>query len=113
MSLDFQLQEPPCPHCGRYEVLLDRNITHNLGRMAQEAGIYECLWRPNESGYRTASDIVAILETGVAKLRAAPGEFSQFNPPNGWGSYVELVAFASEVLDRCKEHPAALIWTCR
>lgn len=32
------------------ETLYSRNITHNLGRMAQAAGIYECLWRPEEHG---------------------------------------------------------------
>lgn len=28
--------------------LFSANITHNLGRMASEAGIYEALWRPGE-----------------------------------------------------------------
>ena len=35
------------------------NITHNLNRMAMEAGIYECLWRPDEHGITKAAQIIA------------------------------------------------------
>lgn len=31
------------------------NITHNLGRMAKEAGIYQHLWRPEEIGVTKAA----------------------------------------------------------
>lgn len=34
------------------------NITHNLGKMADEAGIYEALWRPHrlKEGYDIPED---------------------------------------------------------
>lgn len=53
MSLDVYLYETGmCPHCGG-EVsggnsVYSSNITHNLGAMAHEAGIYLACWRPGE-----------------------------------------------------------------
>ena len=44
MSLDIYLIPPRCEHCGERGEGYDANITHNLGRMASEAGIYEVLW---------------------------------------------------------------------
>ena len=34
------------------------NITHNLGLMAEEAGIYQPLWRPEELGIKTAAGLI-------------------------------------------------------
>ena len=46
------------------ETVYDANITHNLGKMAGEAGIYEALWRPEEIDKTKASEIVELLEKG-------------------------------------------------
>lgn len=65
MSLDVALYGPerdqPCRcTCGHEHArrerpcLYDANITHNLNRMADEAGIYEHVWRPEEIGVTTA-----------------------------------------------------------
>ena len=43
MSLDIDLIETS-PHS-----VFDANITHNLGKMAGEAGIYEALWHPERT----------------------------------------------------------------
>jgi hypothetical protein len=60
MSLDVYLYGPPetadcqCPHCDnrhtreRREEYFSANITHNLNRMAGEAGVYLACWRPGE-----------------------------------------------------------------
>jgi hypothetical protein len=37
-------------------------IPHNLTPMADAAGVYEALWRPDERGWTTAKDITPILE---------------------------------------------------
>ena len=89
------------------------NITHNLNKMAAEAGVYEALWRPDEHGYTHARDIIPILEEGLAKLRANPEHYEQFNPANGWGSYVGLVAFVRDYLNACKENPDATVEVSR
>lgn len=85
------------------------NITHNLGKMAAEAGIYEALWHPNENGIRVASEMINFLEDGLAKLRAQPDHFRQFNSPNGWGLYDSFVPFVEDVLSACREHPNAKV----
>jgi hypothetical protein len=89
------------------------NITHNLNKMAAEAGIYEALWRPDEHGYTHARDIIPILEEGLAKLCANPEHYEKFNPENGWGSYVGLKVFVREYLEACRANPDAEVEVSR
>jgi len=103
MSLDFYLTA-----LRRTEVF-SGNVTHNLGEMAKAAGIYRCLWRPQENGYQYAEEIIEPLEKGLALLRSDPERFKKFNPPNGWGSYEVLVHFVENCLQACKENPDAEI----
>jgi hypothetical protein len=42
MSLDVYLTAI------RPTTVFDLNITHNLGEMARQANLYQCLWRPEE-----------------------------------------------------------------
>jgi hypothetical protein len=88
-------------------VAFDANITGNLGKMADEAGIYECLWNPAPNS--RASELVATLEVGLIRLKLNPEYFKQFNPPNEWGSYESLVKFVEEYLRACKRYPNALV----
>ena len=83
------------------------NITHNLGRMASAAGIYEPLWRPEEVGIRKAAQLVEPLERGLALLKADPAEFEALNSPNGWGKYEHFVPFVEKYLAACRENPDA------
>ena len=89
------------------------NITHNLNKMAGEAGIYEALWRPEEIGKTKASEIVELLEKGLADLKARPEHFEKFNSPNGWGMYEHFVPFVEKYLEACKEYPDAIIIVSR
>ena len=89
------------------------NITHNLGQMAREAGIYEALWRPEEINVTTAEQLVPLLETGLEKLKADPIRFRRFNPENGWGNYEGLVKFVEKYLEACIENPDAEVRVCR
>lgn len=104
MSLDFYLEE---------RVLTDvfsANITHNLGDMAREAGIYDALWHPERIGEVVlAHEIIQVLERGLAELKADPERFQKFDSPNGWGLYKHFVPFVEEVLAACKEHPEARV----
>lgn len=94
-------------------VLYDANITHNLNKMAMEAGIYEALWRPEEIGCSQAKDIIAIVEEGLKKLKDDPYHYKKFDSPNGWGTYVHFVPFVEKYLNACKEHPLAMIYVSR
>ena len=89
------------------------NITHNLNKMAREAGIYEALWRPEEIGKTKASEIVELLEKGLTDLKARPKHFEKFNSPNGWGMYEHFVPFVEKYLEACKEYPVAIIGVSR
>ena len=85
--------------------IYERNITHNLNKMATEAGIYEHLWRPDEIGITKAVDLIAPLRSGLALLKADPERFKAFNPSNGWGSYEGLVGMVEDYLAACEENP--------
>ncbi len=96
-------------HTKEDEYVYDANITHNLGEMAGEAGIYKALWRPEEINKEKAEDIIELLEVGLSDLKARPEHFEQFNSPNGWGMYENFVPFVEKYLNACKEYPKSLI----
>lgn len=93
--------------------LYQANITHNLGQMAKEAGIYSCLWRPEEHGMKYACNIIAPLSAGLALLATEKARFEAFNAPNGWGKWEHFVLFCAEYLQACRDDPDALIEACR
>ncbi len=153
MSLDFYLEGPErdidceCNGCGNKhthretEEFFSKNITHNLGRMASEAGVYMPLWRPTQfvattedreriaaieadGGWHKAReyertlrhakgrDLVDALRKGLADLKARPEHYEQFNAVNGWGLYKHFVPFVEECLAACEEHPDADARAC-
>ena len=83
------------------------NITHNLNKMAEEAGIYEHLWRPDEIGITKAEQLIDPLREGLAKLKAEPERFKKFNATNGWGLYEHLVPWVEKYLQACEANPDA------
>jgi len=85
------------------------NITHNLNTMAEAAGIYKHLWRPEELGIKTARELIAPLEAGLALLEGDPEWFDKFNAGNGWGKRVNLVRFVRAYLAACREYPDATV----
>ena len=93
----------------RGEELFYRNITHNLNKMASEAGVYKALWRPEELGIDMAVDLIPLLEAGRRTLVADPDYFKTFNPHNGWGTYENLVVFITKYLEACMKYPNATI----
>lgn len=111
MSLDVSLYTKN--EAGDIECVFDANITHNLAEMADKAGIYYALWRPEEIPANKASDIVDILERGLADLKARPEYFEQFNASNGWGKYDRFLPWVEEYLDACKSYPDAEISVSR
>lgn len=140
MSLDVSLlgeeTDVVCRCCGvthrEKEELFSANITHNLGKMAGKAGIYEALWRPYRldsrfvpmEDYRQewefedntvikAKDISWIIEKGLKDLEARPDYFKKFDSPNGWGLYVHFVPFVKNYLNALKRYPEATVKTSR
>lgn len=110
MSLDFSLYYI----CDNNEIeVFSANITHNLNKMAMEAGIYECLWRPDEHKIIFAKNIIHSLEEGLKKLKNKPEYYKQFNAENGWGLYEHFVPFVESVLEACNKYPNAMIKVSR
>lgn len=95
------------------EWVYSENITHNLGEMAEAAGIYHALWRPEEIRITTAYQLIEPLEYGLNKLRDNPTYYRKYNAPNGWGKYEHLVEFVEKYLAACKRYPTATIRVSR
>lgn len=108
MSLDIDLR-----HCETGEYLYETNITHNLNKMAQEAGIYEILWRPDEIGITKASQIIEPLSEGVAKLACNKSHYQKFDAENGWGLWEHFLPFCANYLQACKDFPDAIVEVSR
>lgn len=89
------------------------NITHNMNRMAAEAGIYGCIWRPREHGITHAHQMIDPLAAGLAQMVTQKAKFEAFNPSNGWGSWEVFVLFCSELLQACRDHPDAFVGVYR
>lgn len=85
------------------------NITHNLGKMADAAGIYQIIWRPDENEITYADQLVTPLTEGLERLKQNPEEFKKYNPDNGWGNYDGFVKFVEEYLAACIKYPSATI----
>ena len=103
MSLDVYLEVVrPCR-------IYSGNVTHNLGKMADAAGIYQALWRPEELGISKAEQLIPLLQAGLALLKARPAKFKKFNPENGWGTYDGFVKFVEEYLAACGENQEAAV----
>lgn len=107
MSLDFNLTAV------RPTEVFSANVTHNLAAMAQEAGLYNVLWRPTENDFNVGGDAILALERGLELLKTEPDRFKALNPENGWGSYDVFVRFVEQVLEACRENRDAQISVSR
>ena len=103
MSLDVSLSAV------RKVEVYSANITHNLGKMANAAGIYQHLWRPDELGIKQAGELIMPLRAGLELLKSDPVRFKKFDSPNGWGMYVHFVPFVEKYLDACEQNPDAIV----
>jgi len=101
MSLDVTLER-------RVEVY-EANITHNLAAMAEGAGIYRHLWRPDEIGVETAGELIEPLRQGLLELESNPERFRAFDAENGWGTYDDFVPWVRRYLEACQLNPDAEI----
>ena len=117
MSLDVHLMGPKykvacvCHDCGNKHKKTEReelywsNITHNLNKMADKAGIYKHLWRPDELGIKKAKKLIKPLEEGLKKMKSNRKFCEQYNATNGWGLYEHFVPWVEEYLAACKKFP--------
>ncbi|MCZ8254481.1 MAG: hypothetical protein O9327_02215 [Polaromonas sp.] len=103
MSLDIELIDADGA------VVYSGNITHNLTTMAAEAGIYECLWRPDEHGITTASQVVEPLAAGLDRMSRDQPKYKAFEASNGWGELSDFLLFCAGYLEACRANPTARV----
>ena len=117
MSLDVSLQHEACPHCGKGDCGCEGNITHNLSKMASEAGIYDALWHPErlagERSYPRGHNVLPVLKKWLEWLKNNQELARTFNPENGWGDYEGLVGFVEEYIDALEADEDAIIKVSR
>lgn len=123
--------------CGRVheisrDTIFDASTTHNLNKMADEAGIYEAIWRPyqlreeyNDSWDHKEEDefaeeivtkayeLIPFLEKGYEDMKARPEHYKKFNAENGWGLYNNFLPWVRRYLDACKGNPDAIVEVSR
>ena len=102
MSLDIDLIE-------HGESMWSANMTHNLNKIAIEAGVYECLWRPDEIGVKYARDNISNLRFALGIFHLKYDELKKLNPSNGWGDIDGLIEVTQDFLKACIEYPNAII----
>jgi len=93
--------------------VFSQNITHNLGKMAEEAGIYGIVWHPEDNGITSAAQLVEPLTCAIAEMKADPARFKKHNSPNGWGLYENFVPWLEKLLSACREHPGSAVVASR
>ena len=107
MSLDVYLTAT------RPTLVFEANITHNLNKMAEEAGIYKHVWRPEEIGITIAEQLIDPLSAGIRMMERDPDRFKKYDPQNGWGSYDVFLPWLKRYLAACKEYPDARVGVYR
>jgi hypothetical protein len=86
------------------EVGRSHNMTSNVAPMWRHAGCDLA-----EAHGRTAGEMLPTLTAAIEKMRAEPAVYRAMNPPNGWGSYENCLAFLERLRADWAAHPKATI----
>ena len=103
MSLDISLRRM------KMTEVFGANITHNLGPMADRAGIYDYLWHPETMGIKTASQLIGPLERAIDLMKMNPELYKQLEPENKWGTYDNFIPWLEKLLEACKAYPESSV----
>ena len=88
------------------EILVSKNITHNLNKMWTVAGVYDALYH---SDGVPAKEIIPELADGLERLKRDPYRFNPLSNPNGWGTYNQAVPWLEELIEELKGYPESII----
>ncbi|MFE5582529.1 hypothetical protein [Kitasatospora sp. NPDC056531] len=81
------------------------NYTSNVSPMWTRA-----LGEPlRELDGQNAGHAVALLDTAISAMQAAPAEYREMNPANGWGRYEGALDYLKRLRAACAEHPKTTI----
>lgn len=96
------------------KIYCERNITSHWIKMAEEAEIYPYLCDPETLGLTRAQEIIKPLKRGLALMKANPKRFKKCNSEDSAGPYYNgIIAWLSEYIEACEEHPDALVEVLR
>jgi len=93
----------------------ETSISHNFVSLAKGVGVYEIIWRPEETEtISEARDLIAPLEKALAYIIQNPDKFTMLLPDMStkddlWFFY----RFIDEYLKACGEYPKAKIFASR
>lgn len=107
MSLDVTLRAV------RMTEIFSANYTHNVIDMADKAGIYRAVWRPEENGITLAWQLIGPLRVGIEDMEKHPEEYKELDADNGWGTYDTFLPWLKEYLKACEENPSAEVLVSR
>lgn len=91
------------------EKLYSCNITHNLTKMADAAGIYEIVWRPEENNITSPSQLIDPLTKAIKDMENRSDYYKQFDASNSWGTYKDFLPWLKCYLNACIKYPNAKI----
>ena len=116
MSLDVYLQfevDTGGPQLRTFTIF-EASYTHNCNVMAEAAGLYTYVWRPDEcEDVSVAGDLIEHLRRGIRLMENDPDRFIAMNPSNGYGSYETFLPWLRRYLEACIENPKATIYASR
>lgn len=95
------------------ECLFEANITHNLNKMAERAGIYKEVWRPEEVNITKAYQLIKTLEFGIKRMEERPDFYKELSAGNGWGTYEDFLPWLERYLSACRNYPNSEIEVSR
>lgn len=87
------------------DIVWHENITHNLGNMASHVPVYNStlyyyLWHPSDIGIKYVNQYYKnAIKTGYEYIKDNREYLEKFNPPNGWGTYENLLRFVKSLDD--------------
>jgi len=110
ISLEFTVKTGSVAAPEAYFEVFNSGITHNLTEMAEAAGLYLPLWRPNELGAQKAGDLIDPIANGLETMHKNKKELLNYSPENNWGSFDDLLEVASDYLAACRLFPLANIY---
>lgn len=113
MGLTVYIETKKCPTCGHYEEVYSQSITHNMTKMAKKAGIFQVLWRQEETGLTKAKDLMKPLEEAIKKMKKKPKMYKGLESPCGYGTYENFLQWMEKLLEVCSRYPDHEYNTCR
>lgn len=88
----------------------EANITSNLVRMADAAGLYNALWQTSDNdGVTTAEQLTPLLRHAIDSMLENPAYYKVHDNVNNWGTYEEFLPWLKKLLKVCRKFPEAQI----